>query len=587
MKNLFRRKEMLISAIVMVLALVLILLKTDDTNIYMFGLNIITVMFILLKIYKQEHVVNSQLANWSMAFAIFFASLNQIYYLFMGQLNGLNVQEVFGISFILIYISQILGLFYLIYACIKSIFMHNSHFKVKSLKRVWFILFISSFIISIIFLLVLYPGVYTFDSIYQFNQAMGASDLNNHHPIFMTLLLRACLNIGQSLGLSSYGMVVYPFIQIIINCTVFAIAIVYLLKKKVSKIWILPFFLYLYVNPAVYILNVTVWKDVQLATSFLIVIMFNTEYVLHTKEFTKKKSNIIMFVIIMMLFSIWKGNALAVIKISFIIYIISMRGYRCLNIGILAVVILFNSIVTGPIYAQFGGTPGEAREAYSILFQQIGGIMSAPNREVTAEEIETLGMYIDVDAAEHDYRPNISDPIKNTFNEEQFKKDKISFFKVWFDLVKDNFGLAVKATFNQTARYYTIPNNYYMLQYQVSPIPNRVDPAPESNPAWIFKEGDNLKVKNWERLRMVPIVSDIWSIGLYFWASIILLYIYYKKYNKRGMLVLSMPLVLWLTLIASPVNGEYRYAYPFIISILYLLAYSTKKTELNNEKTEI
>lgn len=588
MKRFFSRRSLLISEIIMLFSLIAIFLNVSNSNIFMFGLNITITGWIGYKLIRPYKNVKAETAYWAIAFAIFFATLNLIYYIFMGPFYNLNIADTFGYGFIVVYISQIIGLFYILYSCIESLLEVNGSFEVKSLKKIWIGLFVTSFIISYIFLMILYPAVMSFDSVSQLNQALGVQELSNHHPIFMTMLLKLAVSIGQTLGLSQYGIAVYPFVQIIINGIVFTSATCFLIKKRVSKLWLLPFIIYLYCNPVVYVLNVTIWKDVQLATSFLIVIMFNTEYILNTENFVKKKSNLVLFALFMMIFTLWKSNALYAVLLSFILYIITMKGYRVINIILLVSVMLFNNVVTGPIYTAMGGTQGEAREALSLPFQQLGGIMSSDNRNVTQEEIDRLAMYIDVNAAENNYNPQLSDPIKNTFNEEQFSKDKLGFFEVWFDIFKDNLALGMKATFQQTAEYYAIPNNSYTVQYGVrSGPPGGITPPPESSPLFPFKAGANEKLAKWEFIRRIPVIYDIWSIGLLFWIAIVLLYIYYKKYNKRAMLVLAPPLVMWLTLIDSPVNGEYRYAYPFIIAVLYLLAYSSREGKRTTTSLEM
>ena len=67
--------------------------------------------------------------------------------------------------------------------------------------------------------------------------------------------------------------------------------------------------------------------------------------------------------------------------------------------------------------------------------------------------------------------------------------------------------------------------------------------------------------------RDIPIVSMIFSIGFAFWLVLISMAfsIYKKNYSK---LLMYVPiLVLWLTCLASPVSGEYRYVYAMFVCL--------------------
>ena len=75
------------------------------------------------------------------------------------------------------------------------------------------------------------------------------------------------------------------------------------------------------------------------------------------------------------------------------------------------------------------------------------------------------------------------------------------------------------------------------------------------------------------------------SIGMAFW--IIIISLGYRILNKdyRGILIYLPILVLWLTIVASPVFCEYRYAYPLFTALpLYLGLNFIKKGKLENGK---
>ena len=92
------------------------------------------------------------------------------------------------------------------------------------------------------------------------------------------------------------------------------------------------------------------------------------------------------------------------------------------------------------------------------------------------------------------------------------------------------------------------------------------------------------KISSLTDRRDIPMVSMCLSVGMAFW--LILLSLGYEIYmNRYKNIVIYIPiLVLWLTLIASPVFCEYRYAYSmFTILPLYIGTNLIEKARLKDE----
>ena len=71
--------------------------------------------------------------------------------------------------------------------------------------------------------------------------------------------------------------------------------------------------------------------------------------------------------------------------------------------------------------------------------------------------------------------------------------------------------------------------------------------------------------------RDIPLLSMCFSIGTAFWITVVCLG--YKILQKEYKHIVSYLIIfiLWLTIVASPVFCEYRYAYPmFTILPLYI-----------------
>lgn len=78
-----------------------------------------------------------------------------------------------------------------------------------------------------------YPGLLTSDSIVQLSQAIGISELINHHPIFHTGIIALFVNIGQAIfGNINAGVAFYTIAQMLIMSGIFAFILRYLSKNK-------------------------------------------------------------------------------------------------------------------------------------------------------------------------------------------------------------------------------------------------------------------------------------------------------------------------------------------------------------------
>ncbi len=87
------------------------------------------------------------------------------------------------------------------------------------------------------------------------------------------------------------------------------------------------------------------------------------------------------------------------------------------------------------------------------------------------------------------------------------------------------------------------------------------------------------KLMNDEFINKIPIINLLFSIGFVFWIILTCLtYLIYKK--KYNLIILFCPvLFVWLTSIASPVFGEFRYVYSMFVTLPILIA-SVKTNEI-------
>jgi len=82
-------------------------------------------------------------------------------------------------------------------------------------KKLWFAAAAVLFLAWLPYLLVYYPGFIFGDSLLSIGQALGKTELNNHHPVCYTLFLRICLRIGMAVKDVTFGCAVYTVLQML------------------------------------------------------------------------------------------------------------------------------------------------------------------------------------------------------------------------------------------------------------------------------------------------------------------------------------------------------------------------------------
>ena len=176
------------------------------------------------------------------------------------------------------------------------------------------------------------------------------------------------------------------------------------------------------------------------------------------------------------------------------------------------------------------------------------------------------------------YNPILSDPVKAELNVTYFSENKGEFINLWLKLLKGYFKDYVESFISNSYGYYypeavnwitckDMEENRYGIKFS-----QLIDGKLIS------------KISSLTDRRDIPMVSMCLSVGMAFW--LILLSLGYEIYmNRYKNIVIYIPiLVLWLTLIASPVFCEYRYAYSmFTILPLYIGTNLIEKARLKDE----
>ena len=169
--------------------------------------------------------------------------------------------------------------------------------------------------------------------------------------------------------------------------------------------------------------------------------------------------------------------------------------------------------------------------------------------------------FFPVEGLENLYNPKISDPVKDAFDADYFNENKLEFVKLWIGLFC-KFPREYLESFLCNSYGYWYPEfSYWVVATETAntEVEEIQKISLEQTP--IIKTGIIDKLVGTIEKRNVPIFAMIYSIGFAFWITLFLLfYCIYKK--AFSYILIFVPIIaLWLTNLASPVCGEFRYMY--------------------------
>lgn len=497
------------------------------------------------------------------------------------DLSGILESEITFMKFII----KGFGYIILLYAVIANIFTkleekeflkgNNKYFtnNKRTFLWVWGLIFIA----WMPYFLNYYPGVITPDSMGQICQGLGIYDLTNHHPVFHTFFISIAMNIGKVLGNYNLGVAIYSVIQMIVASGIFSFAIYYMAKRNIdSKFRILTLLFYAF-YPVNGMYSITMWKDIPFAIAMLFFTIMITEIAINKENFMKSKRNTVLLTISMLLAILFRNNGLYVIILTIpCLFIFAKQYYKKLTV-ITCIVLVTYMIFKGPVFSLFNIKEGSSREALSIPLQQFARITKMHSDTLTEDEKWRIYKYLPTEELAEVYTPKISDPVKNNFSNEAFAEDKVGLVKLYVKLALKYPRATIEAFLCNNYGYWYPEGIHWVVGREVFETTQEKEVALQLEDTPII---DLQGLEKWDSLldrRDLPLNSMLYSIGFVFWIVLIMLMytIYKKQYN---LIIIYIPLaILWLTTIASPVFGEFRYIYSMFTCLPILMGIHFRK----------
>ncbi len=228
---------------------------------------------------------------------------------------------------------------------------------------------------------------------------------------------------------------------------------------------------------------------------------------------------------------------------------------------------------------------GEAAEALSLPLQQIARAYKSGGNSLKEDDLNDVEKYIS-EFGLNQYRPSISDGVKQYFNNEEYAENRSEFFKVWLRIGIESPGAYAAAFLYQTMGAW-YPDDVSHLEVYRDWWRNRVCYiVTDAEPVFVaydFVERDNFApaVRSFYEAictdcvyRKIPLVKYLFSPLLWCLGAFMLPIALLVRKRKRAFLV-SVPVFGELVMIFLGPCVISRYIYPFmgllpVLSVLLL-----------------
>ncbi|MBO5530201.1 MAG: hypothetical protein J5970_02265 [Bacilli bacterium] len=589
-------------------------------------LSLIVTMFLIIKFNLEPLylvvilVLGSILINYSLKhskkkynkLSIITSIVLSIIYVICDSLEKTSFINIFN-RYLLLNLS---GYFVIFYFSITNLFMFIDKYKknkiedkkiyignleILSTSRFSFLVnFILFFLINILFLIKFYPGLLTYDSYNELMQAKGVIPLMNNHSILHSSILMLFVKFGLLFKSVNIGVFLFLIFQTALVSLTFSYILYFMAKEKVPVLFRVFAALFFLFHPINIFYTISLWKDVLFSLSFIIYSIL-IYYYSKDKDYFNNKKNIIIFIIVSLLVMYFRNNGVYVVILSLLVlFILNRSNYKKILPIFLSIIGLF-FISKLIIFNALNIKDYEIKETLSFPSQSIARIYKYDNNKLTNKEKKEIEKFYSKKIGEV-YKPIISDNTKNELKQEYLLKHKGDYLKLNFKLF-----------FKYNKRYLEsfINNNYgyyYMNTYYPSIIIDQTDEQGIKHAhidflfvmlflvlivlfvlltlLWNLKNKSNILLFG----LLIPValsmpfkihdnalVSLLFNIGFY--VTITFLTLLYNIKNKNNIWYYIPVIILWVSILFSPVFAEFRYLYPVFLLIPVFIGLTMKKVD--------
>ena len=419
--------------------------------------------------------------------------------------------------------------------------------------------------------------------------------LNNHHPVFHTLLLGLFVKLGTLIH--SY------FAAFCLYCLLQSVALAFTLsfqceviRGKIGNTGLYRFaVLFFALNPMFPLWGMTVMKDVPFAILSWWVIYRVYLYLYAPDKITGRAGVGLALLLIVWMLSRNNSFYILVVMTPFILLYLRKDKKACKSMGIimLLAILFFRGGIQGVVYPAFHITNNSTQEMYSVPFVQTARVLAEHPGTATEEEQEILlHVFVtensDVQEIAERYlsQPSKSDRVKEKFNKLDGPAYMGKYLRLWKDWMLKYPGTYLEAFLDLNYSWFTVDsrhdNRYYngigdaKIKLMLGDLynPNRME-----LPRKALAEFINLIAK-------LPATSWLVEFSYYTWIYLLLMIRMIRRKKRCELLALCPIYINYLICFVGPV-AYMRYAIASLIALPTLLVLAFAEGPLNGKEVNM
>ena len=449
------------------------------------------------------------------------------------------------------------------------------------------------FLCYIPYLFIFFPGTCNWDTINQIFDYYNGTDpmpfswirgqeeisvfLNDHHPVFDTLIFSFFIWIGRSLGDINTGMALFILVQLVAVSLVMSMMLMFMRKKGCPKIINAAALVFTALMPFIAIFNVTMIKDTTFTLCFvlylIVYISLNTD--------RPGLRDIIALIVLSVLLSLTKKTGIYIILLSNLGLFFNRdlrKRWKGIILSVLIPGIIMKVILAQLIFPAANIWPGGKQEILSTFIQHVSCTVVEHPEDIDENEAAVIDRVVDYNAIPQKFNPHSTDGVKDTYRFYAESSDIKDFMILWLKTGLTHPVTYLKASAGTCGGFFA----------PVSKV-GVYTGIPDQKMVEVSQPEDTLEIRQAynEFLDHLSGLLIFKTVVYSFWIPLYVLVMAITK--KKSKVVISMipVLVSILTLIASPYSGA-RYALPLIYTafLIYGMLYFREEKEDRDQASE-
>lgn len=442
---------------------------------------------------------------------------------------------------------------------------------------------------------VFFPGTYAFDGFRQLNEFLGYLDRTTHHPYMATTLMGGLFSAGKVFGVNG-ALFVYTVVQGALACLVFALTCSTAFRVASASgrgrvplaAWgaALAFFALVPVFP---IGATVVYKDYPYTLSVLVLVNVLVRAAVSRRV---DIAGAALFAVGAFGAAAFRNDGIVIVVACAACLVVLLRRQRVRIVVAAGTVVGALALANAVVFPALGVAKYSNAEMLSVPLQQTARYLKVHGDEVTPAQWAVLQSLLKDGKRAEDlagaYNPTLSDPVKNRFK--SFDSEALKRYGgVWLEMLARHPGTYAEATVGNTYGYFwpTTKANVPPIQYPdlihfrtgywdaTKTQLTRPDAGLDPNYPAALGPAREAAVKGAKALATAPVLGLVLAPASYFWVLLTAAALLIRRRRRWRALTPFVPAALvFLVCLASPVNSNLRYAFPYVVTVPLLVVYT-------------